>query len=154
MELEYKCLGRIAFLVRYAPVQITGDKLKIKCNGPKKIELYSDADKKLYVYELKEGATEIPVSIIRNGVHVEFKFSENVIGATGTPLEIRRIGSVDYIMGKALDDKEERERMRDALIYAGSVGETALAVANETLLLRADVDRLLKRANSGDIINF
>lgn len=154
MELEYKCLGRVAVLVRYAPVKITGERLKVKCNGPKKLEIYSETEKKQYVYELKGGTADVPVNVIRNGVCVNFKYADNVIGATGTPLEVRNIGSIDYIIGKTLDDKEECERLKDALVYAGSVGETALEVANATMSLRADVDKLLKRANSGDIINF
>ena len=153
MKLEYKLFGKIATLIRYRRLKVEGELVGLRCMGAVKCRLYSEEEKKGYSFPLADGECELPIKLIEGGVSVSF---EDGSGATvsAMPLSLQRVGESVYVVGGAFSQREEIERLQDALIHAVSVAEAAQEKAARVDELEKRLERLEKRAFSGDIINF
>lgn len=152
MKLTYKRFGRIATLVRYRRVLIDGDTVTVVCDGAARLGLYSERDKVNYSYELEGGEAAVPIKALEGGVSVTLEFGDG--NAWGTPLELQQVGGVLYAVGGEFSQREEIERLNDALVHAVELAEAAQKEAALVTELAQRLERLEKRANSGDIINF
>ena len=153
MKLEYKLFGKIATLVRYRRVAVEGNTVTLKCEGAESYRLYSEARKEVYFGVFEDSEAEIPVSFFEGGASVTF-YPEGGGDAWGTPLRLERVGGQIYVVGGEFSQREEIERLNDALIYAVEVAESAQKEAEKVTKLEKRLEKLEKRANSGDIINF
>ena len=153
MKLEYKLFGKIATLVRYRRVAVEGDKVMLRCEGAVRCRLYSERDKVSYDSKLIEGEAEIFVKWLEGGVSVTF-YREDGSDAWGTSLRLERVGDTVYAVGGEFSQREEIERLNDALIYAVEVAELAQKEASRVTELEKRLEGLEKRVNSGDIIKF
>lgn len=152
MNLRYKCFGKVATLIRYRRLAVEGERVTVECPDTVKCRIYSEKEKRAYTFE-GDGIFDIPAQLLSGGVSVSF---ENSYGesAMGTPLTLQRVGETLYVVGGALSQREEIERLNDALVYAVTVAEKAQAEAARVGELEKRLAALEARANSGDIINF
>ena len=153
MKLEYKMFGKNATLIRYRRVPVESETVTLKCEGAAHCRFYSERDKVSYDSKLIEGEAEIFVKWLEGGVSVTF-YREDGSDAWGTPLRLERIGGQVYVVGGEFSQREEIERLNDALIYAVEVAELAQKEASRVTELEKRLEWLEKRADSGDIINF
>lgn len=153
MKIEYKLFGKVATLIRYRRVAVTGDKVTIKCDGAESCRLYSEVRKEGYTEKLNAGEAEFPVSALEGGVSVSFYYPDGG-DAWGTPLKLEKIGGDVYAVGGDFSSREAIERLQDSLLYAVEVAEAAKKEALRVAELEKRLERLEKRADSGDIINF
>ena len=153
MKLEYKLFGKIATLIRYRRVPMEGELVTLKCEGAESYRLYSETRKDVYFGVFENGEAEIPVAFLEGGVSVTFYRADGG-DAWGTPLRLERIGGQVYGVGGEFSQREEIERLNDALIYAVEVAEAAKEDAAKVTELEKRLEKLETRADSGDIINF
>lgn len=153
MKLEYKLFGKVATLVRYRRVAVEGELVTLKCEGAESYRLYSETRKDVYFGVFENGEAEIPISFLDGGVSVTF-YRADGSDAWGTPLRLERVGGQVYVVGGEFSHREEIERLGDALVYAVEVAEAAQKEASKVTELAQRLEKLEKRAYSGDIINF
>lgn len=153
MKLEYKLFGKIATLIRYRRVPVEGETVTLKCEGAESYRLYSETRKDVYFGVFENDEAEIPVSFLEGGASVTL-YREDEIDAWGTPLRLERVGGQVYVVGGEFSQREEIERLNDALVYAVGVAEAAQKEAAKVSELEKRLEKLEKRAHSGDIINF
>lgn len=152
MTLRYKLFGKIATLIRYRRVAVEGDELVLECPSAVKCRIYSESEKKSVTFE-GAGSFDIPVSLVAGGVAVSLVTADGIV-AQGTPLKLEIVGGSSYVVGGSFSQREDIERLNDALIYAVDVAESAMEKANAVSRLEERIAALEKRAYSGDIINF
>jgi hypothetical protein len=153
MKLEYKLFGKVATLVRYRRVAVEGDRVTLRCEGAERCRLYLERNKVSNDAKLIGGEAEIPVKWLEGGASITF-YRGDGSDAWGTPLRLERVGGTVYAVGGEFSQREEIERLNDALVYAVEVVEAAQKEASRVAELEVRLERLEKRANSGDIINF
>lgn len=153
MRLVYQYFGSVSFLMRAEPAKAEGA-IRVECDVPdgSKLMLYSADEKEKNDYSFQNGACEVPAAVFSGGKNVFIGVNDTI--SIGTPIREIRSGTNFYLVGAEFGEKEERERLAQALIYVGMLAKRASTDSREALSLKGLVDQLYERANSGDIINF
>lgn len=156
MRIVYKLFGTVAFLDRNIKDKVEGDSVHVLCNvsDGTRLFLYSSAEKKRRDYVFSGGVAVIPLSVFGSGeVGIFFENGDGTVAA-GTRVTISEIGGNRYLVSCAFSAEEEVRRLMDALIYIEGLLTKALSVTETVLSVKNSVDALVRRAESGDIINF